>query len=273
MGVVDFISKPFSGPVLLNRLKTHLHIERIIRTRTQKLLKLQNSLVSVLSNIIENRDKQTGRHVERTTEYIKILMGAMLERGLYADQIQKWNLDASLSSTGFHDVDEIDVLSEKDPDSLEIAISSSRLHDIGKIVVSDLILNKPEGLTVDEYEMMKTHSSAGEKIIESIIAMSGDDAFLQNAKLFAGNHHEKWDGTGYPRGLSGEDIPLHGRIMAIADVYDALVSDRPYKKALTHERAVEIIRESSGRHFDPRVVDVFLEIHNQFAEVGYACNK
>jgi putative two-component system response regulator len=242
MGVIDFISKPFSAPVLLNRIKTHLQIEGIIRDRTKKLLKLQNSLVSVLANMIERRDTLTGNHVERTTRYLRILMEAMLERGLHAKQIEEWDF--------------------------ETAVSSARLHDIGKIAVSDLILNKPGKLEPEEFEIMKTHSAEGEKIIDHLIAESGDDIFLQNAKLFAGCHHEKWDGKGYPRGLSGEGIPLQGRIMAIGDVYDALVSDRPYKKAFTHEKAVEIIRESSGSHFDPQIVDVFLDIHTQFAEVA-----
>jgi putative two-component system response regulator len=269
MGVLDFVSKPFSVPVLLNRLKTHLHIEDIIRYRTDKLLKLQSSLVSVLANMIENRDTQTGHHVERTTEYIRILLGAMLERGTYADEIGGWNLDVVASSSGFHDLGELVSFNENAPaDSLELAVSPSRLHDIGKISVSDLILNKPSKLTPEEYEEMKKHTLEGEKIIDTIIAESGNEAFLQNAKLFAGSHHEKWDGSGYPRGLSGTAIPLQGRIMAIADVYDALRSKRPYKEAFSHEKSVEIIRESSGSHFDPEVVKVFLEICSRFADVS-----
>jgi putative two-component system response regulator len=269
MGVLDFISKPFSVPVLLNRIRTHLHIEDIIRYRTDKLLKLQSSLVSVLANMIENRDTQTGHHVERTTEYIRILLNAMLERGIYAEQIMGWNLEVVISSSSFHDLGEIVSFNEKAPaDSLEIAISPSRLHDIGKISVSDMILNKPGKLTHEEYEEMKKHVVEGERIIDTIIAESGNEAFLQNARLFAGSHHEKWDGTGYPRGLSGTNIPLQGRVMAIADVYDALRSHRPYKEAFSHEKAVEIIRENRGSHFDPHVVDIFLEICDLFAEVS-----
>jgi len=247
IGALDFISKPFSEPVLLNRIKTHLEIEELIRERTamllqrtEKLQRLQNSMVSILANMVENRDKYTGRHIERTTKYIKILLTAMLERGVYSDEINHW---------GFEEV-----------------VSPARLHDIGKITITDLILNKPGKLTEDEYELMKTHTTEGEKIIDNIIAESGDEAFLQNAKLFAGFHHERWDGTGYPRGLTGVDIPLQGRIMAIADVYDALISDRPYKRAFTHEKAVEIIRESRGSHFDPEIVDVFLTVSDSFKE-------
>ena len=271
MGAVDFISKPFSEPVLLNRLKTHLEIEELIhertamlQQRTEKLQILQNSMVSILANMVENRDKYTGRHIERTTKYIKILLNAMLERGLYSDEISNWNLDEVVSSARLHDIGNI--LIPEDPLNLESIISSARLHDIGKITITDLILNKPGKLTAEEYDLMKTHASEGEKIIDSIISESGNEAFLKNAKLFAGCHHEWWDGTGYPRGLKGADIPLQGRIMAIADVYDALISDRSYKSAFTHEKAVEIIKESSGSHFDPEIVGVFLEINDLFRE-------
>ena len=242
MGVVDFITKPFSNLVFLNRIKTHLAIEEIIHERTEKLLRLQNSMVSVLAKMVENRDKLTGRHIERTMEYIEILLTAMLERGLYAGEIESWDL--------------------------EVVISSSRLHDIGKIIVTDMILNKPGRLSADEYETMKNHAAEGEIIIDGIIAESGDEVFLQNAKLFAGSHHERWDGTGYPRGLKGAEIPLQGRVMAIADVYDALVNERSYKKALSHREAVEIIRSGGGAHFDARIVDVFLQVSDLFAEVS-----
>jgi putative two-component system response regulator len=242
LGAVDFMSKPFSKPVLRNRIKTHLAIEEIIHERTGKLLRLQNSMVSVLAKMVENRDKLTGRHIERTTEYIKILLNAMPKHDEYAQEIKDWDL--------------------------EVVISSARLHDIGKIIVTDMILNKPGNLTMEEYEAMKSHAAEGEKIIDSIITESGDEIFLQNAKLFAGSHHERWDGTGYPRGLAGTEIPLQGRIMAIADVYDALVNDRPYKKAILHDEAVEIVRSGRGTHFDPQIVDVFLEVSGLFEEVN-----
>jgi len=256
MGVIDFISKPFSGPVLLNRIKTHLHIEEIItertaiiteqtemlKQRTEKLLRLQNSMTTVLAGMVENRDKLTGEHITRTTEYIKILLDAMVERRLYIDEMTGWDFD--------------------------VVISSSRMHDLGKIAVTDLILNKPDKLSVEEFDIIKTHAAEGEKIIDDIIKESGDEAFLQNAKLFAGYHHERWDGTGYPRGLKGTDIPLQGRIMAIADVYDALVSERSYKKAFTHEKAIEIILENKGKQFDPNIVDVFYDVNSLFLKVS-----
>jgi len=248
IGALDFISKPFYKQVLLNRIKTHLGIEELIHERTanlarqtDKLKKLQNSIVFVLADMVESRDKQTGSHVERTTNYVEILLKAMLERGVYSDEISRWNLD-------------------------EVALSA-RLHDIGKIAVTDLVLNKPGLLTKEEYELMKTHAYEGEKIIDNIIAKSGDDNFLLDAKLFAGYHHERWDGSGYPRGLKGRDILLQGRVMALADVYDALISDRPYKKAFSHEKALEIIKESANSHFDPAIVDVFLENSGLFEKV------
>ena len=269
LGAVDFISKPFSEPVLLNRIKTHLEIEELIRARTAllmertgKLQRLQNGMVSILANMVENRDKYTGKHVERTTKYVKILLDAMLERGVYSGEISRWSVEEIISSAMANETaNEADI-----PLNLESVVSSARLHDIGKITISDLILNKPGKLTADEFELMKTHAGEGEKIIESIITESGNEAFLQNAKLFAGCHHEKWDGSGYPQGLKGADIPLQGRIMAVADVYDAVVSKRSYKDSFTHEEAVEIIKKSRGSHFDPEITDVFLEVHNLFKE-------
>ncbi|MCL2720520.1 MAG: response regulator [Treponema sp.] len=248
MGVADFISKPFSKPVLLNRIRIQLDIEEVIRERnamlqlrTERLLRLQNSMASVLATMVENRDNLTGRHIERTTKYIHILLNAMTENCVYTEEIHDWNV--------------------------ELVASSARLHDIGKIVITDLILNKQGSLTEEEFEKMKTHASEGEKIIDSIIADSGDGYFLQNAKLFAGSHHEKWDGSGYPRKIKGADIPLQGRIMAIADVYDALVSERSYKKAFPHEKALEIIKEASGTHFDPALINVFLACEKEFVKV------
>jgi len=268
MGAVDFISKPFSEPVMLNRIKTHLDIDELIRARTamlllrtEKLLRLQNSMVSILANMVESRDKYTGKHVERTAKYVKILLDAMLERKVNSGEISRWGLEELDSPERRHDI-----TNEADPLNLESVISSVRLHDIGKITITDLILNKPDKLTEEEFELMKSHTIEGEKIIDSIITESGNEAFLRNARLFAGCHHEKWDGSGYPRGMSGEEIPLQGRVMAIADVYDALVTNRSYKNAFTHEKAVDIIKESRGSHFDPDIVDVFLEISNLFRE-------
>jgi putative two-component system response regulator len=241
MGAVDFVTKPFSAPVLLNRINTHLDIDEIIRERTAQLHRLQNSIVSVLANMVENRDKGTGGHIERTSAYIKILIDAMRERGVYLDEIRSW------------DVEKI--------------ISSARMHDLGKISITDIIMNKPERLTDAEFETMKTHAIEGERIIDEIISRTGEGEFLRNARLFAGSHHERWDGNGYPRGLKGEEIPLQGRIMAIVDVYDALVSERPYKKAFSNEESVKIIMENAGSHYDPKIAEVFFQVKDLFKAV------
>ena len=242
MGAVDFITKPFSQPVLLNRIKSHLDIEDIIRERTDSLNRMKNSIISVMANMVENRDVTTGSHIERTTRYLRLLLETMFKSEVYSEEIGNWDI--------------------------ELAVSSARLHDIGKIVISDLILNKPGKLTDEEFDKIKTHAIEGERIINSIIAESGDEAFLQYAKLFAGYHHERWDGTGYHRGLEGAMIPLQGRIMAIADVYDALVSERPYKTVFSHAEAVEIIKKGSGTHFDPELVKIFLVCEKEFEKVN-----
>jgi putative two-component system response regulator len=166
----------------------------------------------------------------------------MIERKLYDDE--------------FYDLD------------LDSLASSARLHDVGKISISDIILNKPGKLTDEEYEAMKMHAIEGENIINQIASRTDDVEFLENARLFAGFHHERWDGKGYPRGIAGADIPLHGRIMAIADVYDALVSERPYKKAFTAPETVRIIMESAGTQFDPDIANVFFEVRDKFFEVS-----
>jgi len=241
MGAVDFVAKPFSAPVLINRIKTHLDIDELIRIRTEQLRKLQNSIVSVLADMVENRDKGTGGHIERTSVYIEILIDEMKKRGIYYDEIREW------------DVEKI--------------ISSARMHDLGKISITDIIVNKPGKLTEDEYEVMKTHAMEGERIIDEIILKTGESEFLRNARLFAGCHHERWDGKGYPRGLKGTEIPLQGRIMAIVDVYDALVSERPYKKAFLDEEAVKIIMDNAGIHYDPLIANVFYEVRDRFKAV------
>ena len=237
MGAVDFVTKPFSAPVLLNRIQTHLDIDNIIRVRTAQLHRLQNSIISVLADMVENRDKGTGGHIERTSIYMKILINEMKERRLYIDEVADWDT--------------------------EKMISSARMHDLGKVSISDIIVNKPGKLTDDEFNIMKSHAAEGVRIIDEIISRTGEGEFLRNARLFAGAHHERWDGKGYPLGLKGEQIPLHGRIMAVVDVYDALVSQRPYKEAYACEEAVEIMMQNSGTQFDPKIARLFFEIKDR----------
>jgi len=251
LGAVDYVTKPFSSAVLLNRIATHLHIDGLIRKRTKRIERLKNSTLSVMADMVESRDKVTGGHIERTSGYIRILIDAMSSGMIYAEELALWDLD--------------------------VIVSSARMHDVGKIAISDLILNKPGKLTSDEMETMRTHVSEGEQIIDRIIAkvydgdVEGEDddtgAFLQHAKTFAGYHHERWDGSGYPYGFKGLSIPLQGRIMAIADVYDALVSARPYKVPFSCEQANRIIERDAGTAFDPSLVDVFIEVKDAFALV------
>jgi len=245
LGAVDFIAKPFSTPVLLNRIAHHLQIEDLInkqtellRQRSMQLEQLNTSIISIIAELVENRDKLTCRHVERSTKYLRILINGMLERGIYTEELKEWDKEA--------------------------AIASARLHDVGKITISDTILSKPGKLTKEEYEQIKTHALAGERIIDHMMMQTNGGIFLYYAKFFAGYHHEHWDGTGYPHGLSGEKIPLQGRIMALVDVYDALVSERVYKPPFSHEESANIIISEKGKHFDPHIVDVFSEIQGRF---------
>jgi putative two-component system response regulator len=238
-GAVDFVTKPFSPAVLLNRIAHHLNIEEILSKRTERLERLKDGILEVVVDMVESRDKITGDHIGRTSKYIKVLIETMLEEGVYAEEMKDWELDT--------------------------VISSARLHDMGKSAVPDAILNKPAKLTLEEFEEIKKHAMEGERIVDKIIAKTGEEIFLHHAKMFAGYHHEKWNGTGYPRGLKGDAIPLEGRIMAIADVYDALVSERPYKKAFTRREAEQIIMEEAGKAFDPAIVHVFSQVTDLFA--------
>ncbi|MCL2003229.1 MAG: response regulator [Oscillospiraceae bacterium] len=245
LGAVDFILKPFSEKVLINRIKTHLDIDGLIRERTAQLRQktaqlqnLQNATIFGFADLVESRDKGTGGHVERTASYVRILAEAMAARGVYADELAELDMD--------------------------LFVSSARLHDVGKIAISDVILNKPAKLTSEEFEIIKTHTTEGERAIEKIASRMDDMEFLRNAELFAGSHHERWDGNGYPRGLEKTDIPIQGRIMAFADVYDALVSDRPYKKAIPADDAADIIMESAGTQFDPLISEVFYSVREAF---------
>ncbi|GBU26750.1 two-component system response regulator [Treponema sp. R8-4-B8] len=241
LGVVDFVTKPFSSHVLLNRIKTHLDIDELIRERTARIERMQNGIVTVLADVVEERDEETGGHNDRTAAYVKILIEGMLKYGVYADEMREWNM--------------------------EKVVSAARLHDLGKIHVKDAILNKPGKLTVEEYEQIKLHPMEGARIIDRMISQIGEDEYLSNAKLFAEYHHERWDGKGYPHGLKEMEIPLQGRILAIVDVYDAVVSKRAYKEPATDEEAAKIIEEGYGKSFDPKIVEVFLKVKDQIKAV------
>jgi len=215
------------------------NLQNIVEERTQKIVKLQNSILKTMSNLVEYRDFVTGGHIERTQHGVNLLLDEIKKQNLFAEIIDDWDMNLILQSV--------------------------QLHDVGKIAISDLILNKPAQLTQEEYEEMKKHTVFGFKIIERIEAESGESELLNHAKIFALTHHEKWDGTGYPNGLHGDNIPLQGRIMAVADVYDALISDRPYKKAFSHEEAVKIMIDGKGTQFDPVLVDLFIRINDKLS--------
>ena len=238
MGALDFISKPISPPVLIKRIETHLETDKLIKESQRALRGIHNATISVIADLVETRDETTGGHVERTQAYLGLIVKELLRAGVYKDEVSAWDIS--------------------------ILLPSAQLHDVGKIRISDLILNKPGKLTAEEFDSIKRHCEIGEWVISRIIERTDNDVFLHHAKRFAAYHHEKWDGTGYPRGLRGEEIPLEGRIMAIADVYDALVSKRPYKEPFSHEQAVEIIRGESGLHFDPQIVEAFLNVAEEF---------
>ena len=252
LGAIDYIGKPFQPPLLLKRIEVHLLVESqkkslknfndnlqlMVEEKTQSVLDLQNALLKTMAELVECRDDITGGHIERTQRGVKILLEEIERSGIYAEETKGW--------------------------SHSLLLQSCQLHDVGKISISDSVLKKAGKLTDEEFEDMKKHTSFGKQIIEKVEALAKESDFLKYAKIFAATHHEKWNGTGYPEGLKEHGIPLLGRIMAIADVYDALISIRPYKKAFTHEEAVDIIKKGSGTQFDPVLVDVFLRTEDQF---------
>ena len=209
----------------------------------EQIQRLQGGLILVLADIVESRDKCTGDHVRKTAGYTEIILRQMQRDGIHPDIVT----DAYI----------------------EEVVSSAPLHDIGKIQVPDAILNKPGRLTDEEFRQMQGHAAAGGEIIEKTIAIVGESSdYLNEAKNLATYHHEKWNGMGYPMGLSGEDIPLSARVMAVADVFDALVSRRSYKEPFSVDTAIDIIREGSGTHFDPNVVRAFLEAEDEIRETA-----
>ncbi|MBQ9327909.1 MAG: HD domain-containing protein [Solobacterium sp.] len=219
-----------------------------IQKQSEVINKMQNGLILVLADMVESRDKCTGDHVRKTAAYCRIILNQLRKDGEFKEEL----------------TDEF----------IEDVVNSAPLHDIGKIKVSDVILNKPGRLTDEEFEEMKKHTLAGNEIIQQAMELVSTDAgYLREAKNLATYHHEKWNGKGYPMGLSGEEIPLSARVMAVADVFDALVSQRSYKKPFTFEEAIKIIEEGSGSHFDPRVATAFLEVQDEAREIAESFTK
>ncbi|MDR0707920.1 MAG: response regulator [Treponema sp.] len=260
LGAIDYISKPFSPFILRKRVEAHIlvnsqqevlekqqkelqdfndNLQNLVAEKTKTVVELQNAVLKTMADIVDCRDDVTGGHNERVQAYLKILVESLIERKLYEDITQYWDVG--------------------------LLLLSSQLHDIGKIGISDSVLQKKDALNEEEYEIMKRHTTLGVRVIEKIEAKSSACDFLEYAKIFAGTHHERWDGAGYPHGLSGESIPLLGRLLAIADVYDAITSQRPYKKALAHDKAVKLIIAEKGSHFAPDLIDLFEEAASKFA--------
>ena len=256
-GAADYIVKPVSPPILLARMKTHLALKKSrdilenqnhfldeeVQRRTKEVSVVQEASIMAMASLAEARDHETGSHLQRVKLYIK-------ELAEYMGKTEKYKKELT-------------------PEVIRTIVLSSPLHDIGKIAISDNILLKPGSLTPNEYAIMKSHAALGRDAIACAERlMGGAETFLTCAREIAFSHHEKWDGSGYPLGLLGEEIPLPARLMAVADAYDALTSVRVYKTAISHEEAVRIIKRDSGRHFDPDIVDAFLNIKEKLKEIA-----
>ncbi|MES2130031.1 MAG: two-component system response regulator [Pseudomonadota bacterium] len=257
MGAVDYITKPISAPIVLARIKTHLSIKRVhdflrdqngfleteIVNRTREIAALQDVTIHTMASLAETRDNETGNHIRRTSHYVKALALQLRPNPRF----------------GYF-------LTDK---NIELLFKSAPLHDIGKVGIPDRILLKPGRFEPHEMEIMKTHTTLGRDAIiaaEKELGITVD--FLTFAKEIAYGHQEKWDGSGYPEGLAGDTIPISARLMAVADVYDALISRRVYKDGMSHDAAVAIIVEGRGKHFDPDMVDAFLAIQEQFIDIA-----
>ena len=252
LGAVDYITRPLSQQLLLKRVEIHLlaelqkrklqvysnGLEKLVDEKRKTIFELQNAILKTVAELVESRDCVTGGHIERTQTYLRILIDALLDNSVYVEELSSWDIG--------------------------LFIMSSQLHDVGKISIKDNILMKPDRLDGDEFDKMKWHANFGMNIIMKIEQSTRENAFLKHARIMAGSHHEKWDGTGYFLGLKGEDIPLQGRLMSVVDVYDALTNDRPYKQALPHGEAIKIIEKGIGSHFDPRIGEIFIKYEQEF---------
>jgi putative two-component system response regulator len=257
VGAVDYITKPISPPIVLARVKTQLtlkaaadflrdknaFLETEVARRTRQVSTIQDVTIMAMASLAETRDNETGNHIRRTQNYVRLLAQELQRQGKFTAQLTA--------------------------ESIELLYKSAPLHDIGKVGIPDSILLKPGKLTPEEFAVMKTHTTLGrDAILAAEKLLDEPNSFLEYAREIAYCHQEKWDGSGYPQGLAGETIPVSARLMAVADVYDALISRRVYKPPFPHAEALEIIRAGRSSHFDPAMVDAFVAIAEQFRAVA-----
>lgn len=264
LGAEDFIHKPFSPAVVLARVHNHIELARsrkLLRERnaalelqvqertrallheTQQVMRAQESTINALCALAELRDNETGNHIRRTQNYVRILATRLSQSPRFAAELSE--------------------------DTIALLFKSAPLHDVGKVAIPDAILLKPGKLTDDEWTIMKRHAEYGRDALVQAERDLGDAvSFLRYAREIAYGHHEKWDGTGYPQGLSGDAIPLSARIMAVADVYDALISRRVYKPPMSHNQAVHLIIQGRATHFDPAIIDLLVDVIDEFQVIA-----
>ncbi|CAN7413791.1 two-component system response regulator [Acidovorax sp. NB1] len=257
LGAVDYITKPINPAIVMARVRNHLQLKRArdylahhnhvleeeVASRTRALAELQDATIRAMASLAETRDNETGNHIRRTQHYVETLARHLQNHPRFKEELTDTNI--------------------------ETIFKSAPLHDIGKVGIPDRILLKPGKLTPEEFEIMKTHTTLGrDAIVAAESDTTQDNPFFRYAKEITYSHQEKWDGSGYPEGLMGNNIPLSARLMAVADVYDALISERVYKAAFTHEAAVEIIRDGRASHFDPDMVDAFLVLSEEFRRIA-----
>jgi len=257
LGAVDYITKPISPPIVMARVKTHLgqkkmadflrdnndFLEQEVAKRTREVVANQDVTILAMAFLAETRDSDTGGHIRRTQFYVKALAVKLRHHPRFSDFLTEANID--------------------------MLFKTAPLHDIGKVGIPDRILQNTGRFEPHELEIMKTHTTLGRDAIEyAQRALDTNADFLVFAKPIALSHQEKWDGSGYPQGLAGDDIPIAARLMAVADVYDALISRRVYKEGMPHEKAVQIMIDGRGTHFDPDMIDAFIEIQEEFRAIA-----